>query len=364
MRIKLKQIPILPVLVIISLLTMALLSLYSLLSSGYMKPYIIKQITRIIIGFGVMYCVLLLDLQLFKKYAYLLYAGCVLMLVIVAVMGRTAMGAQRWLDLYYISIQPSEMMRIALIIALAKYFSGLNNEDISKVLYLIFPSILVLIPVGLVLQQPDLGTAMLLLLVYFSILFIIGIEMWKLLFVPACGLALSPIIWQHLHDYQKNRILMFLMPEKDPNGSGYHIIQSKIAIGSGGMWGQGFMHGSQCQLNFLPEKHNDFIFAAIGEEFGFIGCISLIGLYLILLIYNYNVVIQTKNKFYKYLVFGLNAMFFFYLFINISMVCGLLPVVGIPLPFLSYGGSALVVLMFSEAIIMSVAINNKKLMKY
>ncbi len=364
MRIKLKQIPLLPILVIISLLTIALLSLYSLLSSGYMKPYIIKQIIRIVIGFCIMYLVLLLDIKLFKKYAYLMYFSSLLMLIVVALMGRTAMGAQRWLDLYYISVQPSEAMRISLIMALAKYFSCINNEDISKVVYLIFPSILVLIPVGLVLQQPDLGTAMLLLLVYFSILFIIGIEMWKLLFVPACGLALSPIIWQYLHDYQKDRILMFLMPEKDPNGAGYHIIQSKIAIGSGGMWGQGFMQGSQCQLNFLPEKHNDFIFAAIAEEFGFVGCISIIGLYLILLIYNYTIVIQTKDKFYKYLVFGLNAMFFFYLFINISMVCGLLPVVGIPLPFLSYGGSALVVLMFSEAIIMSVAINNKTLTKY
>ena len=364
MRVKLKQIPLLPVLVIIALLTIALLSLYSLLNSGYMKPYIIKQITRILIGFGIMYFVIQLDLKVFKKYAYLLYFASVLMLLVVAFVGRTAMGAQRWLDLYYISIQPSEAMRISLIIVLAKYFSNINREDINKLVYLIFPSILVLIPVGLVLKQPDLGTAMLLLLVYFSILFIIGIEMWKLLFVPVCGLILSPIIWQYLHDYQKNRILMFLVPEKDPNGSGYHIIQSKIAIGSGGMWGQGFMQGSQCQLNFLPEKHNDFIFAAIGEEFGFVGCVTLIGLYLILLIYNYNIVIQTKDKFYKYLVFGLNAMFSFYIFINISMVCGLLPVVGIPLPFVSYGGSALAILMFSEAIIMSVSINNKTLTKY
>lgn len=364
MKLKFNQIPLLPILVIISLLTISLLSLYSLLSSGYMKPYIIKQIIRIIIGFGVMYCVLLININLFKKYAYLLYLGCVLVLVIVEFMGRTAMGAQRWLDLYYISIQPSELMRVSLIIVLAKYFSGIHDDSINKVLYLIFPSILVLIPVGLVLKQPDLGTAMLLLLVYFSILFMIGIEVWKIMIVPACGLVLSPIIWQHLHDYQKNRILMFLMPEKDPNGAGYHIIQSKIAIGSGGMWGQGFMQGSQCQLSFLPEKHNDFIFAAIGEEFGFVGCVILIGLYFILLIYNYNVVIQTRDKFYKYMVFGLNAMFFFYIFINISMVCGLLPVVGIPLPFVSYGGSALVVLMFSEAIIMSVAINNEKLTKY
>ncbi|MBQ9440950.1 MAG: rod shape-determining protein RodA [Alphaproteobacteria bacterium] len=364
MKIKLKQIPLLPLLIIVFLLIIALLSLYSLLSSGGMKPYIIKQITRIVIGFIVMYFVLIFDIKLFKKYAYLLYFGSLLMLVVVAMMGRTAMGAQRWLNLYYISVQPSEAMRISLIIALAKYFSCINNEDVNNVLYLIFPSILVLIPTGLVLQQPDLGTAMLLLLVYFSILFIVGLELWKLLLIPACGLVLFPIIWQYLHEYQKNRILMFLVPENDPNGAGYHIIQSKIAIGSGGIWGQGFMKGSQCQLNFLPEKHNDFIFAAIAEEFGFVGCITIIVLYLILLVYNYNIVIQTRNKFYKYLVFGLNSMFFFYIFINISMVCGLLPVVGIPLPFLSYGGSALVVLMFSEAIIMSVAINNKKLIKY
>ncbi|MBR1944386.1 MAG: rod shape-determining protein RodA [Alphaproteobacteria bacterium] len=353
-----------PIFIIISLLTISLLSLYSLLSSGYMKPYIIKQITRIIIGFGVMYCVFLIDIKLFKRYAYLLYILCLSILVIVAVVGKTAMGAQRWLDLYYISIQPSELMRISLIMALAKYFSGIHDNNVNKILYLVFPSILVLIPVGLVLKQPDLGTAMLLLLIYFSMLFMIGVEIWKLLIIPACGAILSPIIWQYLHDYQKNRILMFLIPEKDPNGAGYHIIQSKIAIGSGGMWGQGFLKGSQCQLNFLPEKHNDFIFAAIGEEFGFVGCVILIGLYLILLIYNYNIVIQTKDKFCKYLVFGLNSMFFFYVFINISMVCGLLPVVGIPLPFVSYGGSALVVLMFSEAIIISVSINNTKLTKY
>ena len=364
MRIKLKQIPLLPVLVIISLFTISMISLYSLLQSGYMKSYIVKQIIRIAIGFIVMYLVLILNIKLFKKSAYLLYFGCVAMLFVVAFMGRIAMGAQRWLDLYYISIQPSDAMRIALIIALAKYFSCINTEDVNNVLYLILPSILVIVPVALVLLQPDLGTAMLLLLVYFALLFIVGIDIWKLLLIPVCGLVASPIIWQYLHEYQKNRILMFLMPEKDPNGSGYHIIQSKIAIGSGGMWGQGFMNGSQCQLNFLPEKHNDFIFAAIGEEFGFIGSVCIIGLYLILLFYNYNVVIQTRDKFYKYLVFGLNAMIFFYLFINISMVCGLLPVVGIPLPFVSYGGSALVVLMFSEAIIMSVDINNQKLTKY
>jgi rod shape determining protein RodA len=279
--------------------------------------------------------------------------------MVVVIVGKVAMGAQRWLDLYFFNFQPSELMRPVLILVLSKYYSELTIENIKKTSSLILPALLTCAPVVLVLAEPDLGTAMILLFVSLSIIFIAGTQVWKLVAVVVAAISATPIIWSILHEYQRNRILMLFSPELDPNGAGYHIIQSQIAIGSGGFWGKGLSGGTQCQLNFLPEKQTDFIFAALAEELGFAGCSFLIILYAILIGYNMKVSLRAKYKFDRILVFGLSSMMFFYVFVNISMICGILPVVGIPLPFFSYGGSAMIVLMFCEGMIISVDIDRK-----
>lgn len=281
------------------------------------------------------------------------------MLIAVSVVGKVSMGAQRWLNLGFFNFQPSELMRISLVIVLAKYFSMYTTDDNRKLSTLLIPTVFTFVPMGLVLLQPDLGTAMLLLFVFCSILFVCGVQVWRFVVALISVVVSTPILWTMLHSYQKQRILMFLSPEMDPNGAGYHIIQSQIALGSGGYWGKGLMNGTQSQLNFLPEKQTDFVFAALGEELGFFGCLFLLLLYSMLLTYNLGVAMRARNKFNQVLVFGLNATLFFYVFINISMVCGILPVVGIPLPFFSYGGSALTVLMFCQGLIFAADYDQK-----
>jgi rod shape determining protein RodA len=281
------------------------------------------------------------------------------MLVFVAVIGKISMGAQRWLNLYFFNIQPSELMRISMIIALARYFSDLGISTITKTTTLFFPLLLMAVPVFMVLLQPDLGTATILFCTFVAMLFVCGVQVWKFV-VALVGVACAtPLLWQMLHQYQRERVLVFLDPTLDPSGAGYHVIQSQIALGSGGLYGKGLLNGSQCQLNFLPEKQTDFIFAALGEELGFIGCTAIIVLYAMLLIYNLGVARRSRNRFNQILVFGINAMLFFYMFINISMVCGLLPVVGIPLPFFSYGGSALMVLLFCQGLVFAADAEHK-----
>lgn len=295
-----------------------------------------------------------IDVSFWKRNAYIFYFIGIILLLFVTIVGKVSMGAQRWLNLYFFNFQPSELMRIFMVITFARYFSSMSVENVRRMSNIIIPLILLGFPMILVLLQPDLGTAMLLLLVGLSIFFVCGVQIWKFLVSFGIVVISAPILWNMLHDYQRNRILMFISPEQDPSGAGYHIIQSQIALGSGGIFGKGLLNGTQCQLNFLPEKQTDFVFSALGEELGFIGCCILILLYSLLIIYNFSVSVNNKNKFNQLLVFGLNSMLFYYIFINISMVCGILPVVGIPLPFFSYGGSALVVLMFCQGIIFSV----------
>ena len=285
----------------------------------------------------------LTPIDFWKKYAYYFFAICLGMLVIVEISGKVSMGAQRWINFYFFNFQPSELMRISLVFALAKYFSCRDRTEISKTKTLIPPIFMTGVPTLFVLLQPDLGTAMLLLLVSGSIFFICGVQVWKFLVLLISAILCTPFIWNSLHEYQKNRVLMFLSPELDPNGAGYHIIQSKIALGSGGFFGKGLMNGSQCQLNFLPEKQTDFIFSSLGEELGFVGCMALIALYVLLIAYNFVVTIKSRNDFNRIVSFGINAMLFFYICINISMVCGLLPVVGIPLPMISTGSISFIV---------------------
>jgi len=262
------------------------------------------------------------------------------------------MGAQRWLDLGVIQVQPSELMKLALVLALARYFHGLDEIEVGRVRWLIAPALMALLPVALVLKQPDLGTAMILLLGAATMFFIAGVKWWKLALVGVAGLAALPLAWQYLRDYQKKRVLIFLNPESDPLGAGYHILQSKIALGSGGLFGKGFMQGTQSQLNFLPEKQTDFIFTTLAEESGLAGATFLIGLYVILIGYGIAIALRSRSPFGRLLAMGITAMLFIYVFVNIGMVSGLIPVVGVPLPLVSYGGTAMMTLLIGFGLLM------------
>ena len=330
--------------------------LYSV-AEGSFSPWALRQAARFGVGVCIMITVAMIDLRLWMRLAYPLYGVALAMLIAVEVMGFVGMGAQRWLDLGFISIQPSEVMKVTLILALARYFHGLTLEEVSRVRNLLMPLALVVIPVGLVVLQPDLGTAILLTATGGILFFSAGLRWRYFIFAGASVLAAIPVIWSRLHDYQRNRVFTFLDPERDPLGSGYHILQSKIALGSGGIFGKGFMEGTQSQLNFLPEKHTDFIFTMLGEELGLVGGLALLTLYFIVLMFSLNVALQCRNQFGRLVAIGVSMTFFFYVFINTAMVMGLLPVVGVPLPLVSYGGTAMLSLMFAFGLLMSVYIH-------
>jgi len=301
--------------------------------------------------------VAVVDIRFWLRYAYVFYFLSLFLLAVVEVMGITGMGAQRWLDLGLFQLQPSEITKVTLVLALARYFHGIDFEDVWKFTYLIVPLALILAPVALVLRQPDLGTAILLVLGGGALFLLAGVRLWKLTFLFFGMLAVIPVGWHFLHAYQKKRLLVFLDPESDPLGTGYHIIQSKIALGSGGIFGKGFLQGSQSHLNFLPEKQTDFIFTMLAEEFGLVGGLGLIGIYLLLVAYGFSIALQSRSQFGRLAALGLTTTFFLYFFINIAMVTGLIPVVGVPLPLVSYGGTAMLTLMFSFGIIMGVYVH-------
>lgn len=330
--------------------------LYSV-AEGSFTPWAMRQAGRFVAGVCIMIVVAMVDLRLWMRLAYPLYALALVMLVAVEVIGFVGMGAQRWLDFGFISIQPSEVMKVTLILALARYFHGLTLDEVSHMHNMLVPLLLTVVPVGLVVLQPDLGTAILLLASGAILFFVAGLR-WRYFIIAGSGiLAAIPIIWSRLHDYQRNRVLTFLEPERDPLGTGYHIMQSKIALGSGGMFGKGFMEGTQSQLNFLPEKHTDFIFTMLGEELGLVGGLVLLTLYFVVLMFSLNVSLQCRNQFGRLLGMGVSMIFFFYIFINAAMVMGLLPVVGVPLPLVSYGGTSMLSLMFAFGLLMSVHIH-------
>ncbi len=321
---------------------------------GSWYPWAISQVPKIILGFLLMFIVGVIDLRIWIRYAYILHGAAILLLIAVMLFGHVGMGAQRWLNIGIIKLQPSEIVKITLVLSLAKYFSSLSINEIQNNYYLLFPLFLILLPVGLVLKQPDLGTAMSLLFISFFIFFIVGVQKWKFIVVFLIGLLSFPIIWKYgLHDYQKQRIIIFLNPEKDIMGTGYHITQSKISLGSGGFTGKGYLKGTQSHLNFLPEKQTDFIFTMYAEEFGFVGSIFLFILIISVIFQSYKVAFSSRNNFGKLLSFGLASNFFIYFFINTAMVIGLIPVVGVPSPFLSYGGTAIITLLFGFGLVQS-----------
>jgi rod shape determining protein RodA len=326
-------------------------------ANGHWQPWASKQMVRFAVAVIVMMAVAVVDLRFWLRSAYAFYGIAFLLLVAVEVRGAVGMGAQRWIDLGIIQLQPSEFMKIAVVLVLARYFSALSPEEIGRPTRLIMPALVVPIPAALVLKQPDLGTAMMLVLGGGAIFFLVGVRWWKFALVIAAGGGVVPLAWRFLKEYQKNRIYTFLDPENDPLGAGYHSLQSKIAIGSGGLFGKGYMMGSQAHLSFLPERQTDFIFTMLAEEFGLVGGLVLLGLYTLVFVYGFAIAFRCRSNFGRVLALGVTVNFFLYVFINTAMVMGLIPVVGVPLPLISYGGTAMLTVMFGFGLMMCVYVH-------
>ncbi|MBO4956484.1 MAG: rod shape-determining protein RodA [Rickettsiales bacterium] len=337
-----------------------LLLLYSA-SNGSVKPWAIRQLIYFLAFFPIMILIAIIDIKFWFKHSYVVYAGGLFLLLLVAIIGHKSMGATRWLNLGIIRIQPSEIMKICLILGIAKYFFQNNLTDIRKTKKLIIPITMYFVPFVLILKQPNLGTALILTAIMISTLFFVGVKIWKFVLCFVLCLCSVPIAWQYgLHDYQKQRVMTFLNPDSDPLNSGYNITQSKIAIGSGGIWGNGFLKGTQGQLEFLPEKHTDFIFTILAEEFGFIGCSSVMMMFVILFMFFVYIIIKCNHTYGKIIVGGVFINIFCHFFINIGMITGILPVVGTPFPLLSYGGSITVATLISMGFVLNVDINRNE----
>ena len=343
------------------------LMLYSV-AGGSMRPLgRSRRCKRFVLGMGVMFFVAFVPIWFWRNMAGVAYGASILLLVVVEMFGSVGMGAQRWIDLGFLRLQPSELMKIALVMLLAAYYDWLDPKKVSRPFWVLVPVLLILVPTVLVLKQPDLGTAILLLLGGAVVMFCAGVSLWYFGVVAALGAGLVTAVmmsrgtgWQLLKDYQFRRIDTFLDPGSDPLGAGYHISQAKIALGSGGWTGRGFMQGTQSRLNFLPEKHTDFIFTTLAEEFGFVGAFSLLTLYVLIIVFCVSSAMQTKDRFSALLILGVAATFFFYFAVNMSMVMGLAPVVGVPLPLVSYGGSAMLVLLAAFGLVQSAHIHRPR----
>jgi rod shape determining protein RodA len=295
------------------------------------------------------------EYRFYTDFAYIVYTTAVVLLILVLGYGIITSGAQRWVKMGPLTFQPSEFVKLSLILALAKFFQRYPGREGYSLKNLAFPFFLLFLPMILILKQPDLGTAIILFLVFFSILIFVKVRWSSLITLGVIGISILPLIWRFLKDYQKRRIITFFNPDLDPLGASYHLIQSKIAVGSGGILGKGFMKGTQCKLGFLPEQHTDFIFSALGEEWGLVGCFIVISLYFLLILWGLRIAIGSKDRFGAVLSFGVVAMLFWHTFINIGMVLGLMPVVGIPLPLLSYGGSFLLSTLIGIGLLLNVS---------
>ena len=336
-------------------------------AGGSLDPWASAQIQRFSIGLLAMFIIAMTPIWIWRNLSVPIYIVALLLLLLVEFLGSTGMGAQRWINLGFINLQPSEVAKVALIMLMAAYYDWLPTDKVSKPLWVLVPVIFISLPVLLVLQQPDLGTSILLLISGVIVMFLAGVH-W-VYFGTVIALTSGFVIalfksrgteWQLLQDYQFLRIDTFLDPEKDPLGAGYHITQSKIALGSGGWTGRGFMEGTQSRLNFLPEKHTDFIFTTIAEEFGFIGTISILAIYVGIIIFCLHSALRHKERFSSLLSLGLTVTFFLFFAVNMSMVMGLAPVVGVPLPLISYGGSAMLVLMGAFGLIQSAHVHRPR----
>ncbi|WP_262691173.1 rod shape-determining protein RodA [Kordiimonas aestuarii] len=330
--------------------------LYSV-AGGSWDPWASRQATRFIGAFALMLVIATVDIRYWMAFAYPAWFIGILLLLAVEVIGAIGMGGQRWLDIGIMRIQPSELMKIAVVMALARYFHGRNYDQSRSLRSLLTPAVLIMVPVALVVRQPDLGTGLMIVAGGAAILFLAGLPAWLFIAAGLLVAAAVPVGWQFMRDYQKDRVLTFLNPESDPLGAGYQITQSKIALGSGGLTGKGYLEGTQSQLNFLPEMKTDFIFTVLAEEFGLIGAVIVLALYTIVLAYGMLIGIGCRSQFGRLLASGLAMTLFLYVLINVAMVMGLMPVVGVPLPMISYGGSAMLTWMIAYGLILSVAIH-------
>ena len=319
-----------------------------------MEPWASRQLVRFFVGLVIALIIAVTDIRLWFKFAFFLYFSALVLLAAVEFVGYEAMGAQRWISIGIIGVQPAEIMKIAVVLALARYFHGIGLEQGGRLRILFVPVVLVAVPMALMIRQPDLGTAAIILAAGFAMVFLAGVRLWMLGSAAIVGLVSIPIVWQFLREYQQQRILTFLDPESDPLGAGYHVLQSKIALGSGGLFGRGFLEGTQSQLDFLPERHTDFIFTMLAEEFGLLGGLALLALYILLLAYGIGISLRSRNQFGRLLGMGVTTTFFLYVFINIAMVMGIVPVVGAPLPLISYGGTAMLTVMIGFGFLMNV----------
>ncbi|UWS80455.1 rod shape-determining protein RodA [Phaeobacter sp. G2] len=342
------------------------LMLYSV-AGGSFSPWAEPQFKRFLLGMGVMLVVALIPIWFWRNISILAYLTSVVMLLAVEFFGTVGMGAQRWIDLGFMRLQPSELMKITLVMLLAAYYDWLPAERSSRPVWVLVPVLMILFPTFLVLRQPDLGTSILLMAAGGGVMFLAGVHWAYFTAVIAAGFGLVAAVfqsrgtdWQLLKNYQYLRIDTFLDPSQDPLGAGYHITQSKIALGSGGWSGRGYMQGTQSRLNFLPEKHTDFIFTTLAEEFGFIGGLTLLSLYVLIIVFCVATALAAKDRFSSLVSLGVALTFFLFFAVNMSMVMGLAPVVGVPLPLVSYGGSAMLVLLAAFGLVQSANIHRPR----
>jgi rod shape determining protein RodA len=349
------RIPWLFVLLLSAVAAVGYVALYS--AGNGPEAYAAKHALRFGFGLVLMLSIAVVDIRVIAKFAWVGYALGVGLLVLVLLHGNIGKGAQRWIDIGPLQLQPSELMKIMLALGLAAWFQRASWERVGNLLFLTPPVIMVLVPVGLILKQPNLGTGLITAMIGGAVFFAAGVRLWKFaLILGAVGTA-APIAYDHLRDYQKARITTFLDPESDPLGAGYNIIQSKIALGSGGMWGKGFLQGTQGHLNFLPEKQTDFIFTMIAEEFGLVGAMGTLGLLTLVVLFCYLVAFRCRHQFGRLLAVGLGTNIFLYVFVNIAMVTGSIPVGGVPLPLISHGGSAMLTTMLGFGLLISVHVH-------
>jgi rod shape determining protein RodA len=338
-----------------SILLLGIISIFAQYSSsgGQFDYHSKSHAIRFVVFFVFFIFVSLINIRFWNDYSLLIFIILILLLVAVKFFGVQSQGSRRWINLFVFNLQPSELMKVGIILFLSNYYHKISSGDVNKFRYLFYPLIALLIPFMLVLTQPDLGTAILILISGVTITWLAGVK-WRIFaYLSALMIVLAPIAISFLKPYQKSRILTFLNPDSDPLGAGYQIIQSKIAIGSGGLFGKGFLNGSQAYLNFLPEKHTDFIFTLYSEEFGFAGSVLMIFLYFLITFRITRIGNITRSIFGKLYCYGFATAFFVYVAVNMSMVLGLLPIVGAPLPILSYGGSSMLAMMFGLGIVMS-----------
>ncbi|MBI5166804.1 MAG: rod shape-determining protein RodA [candidate division NC10 bacterium] len=339
-----------------ALALLGVFGIYSTASSPatlFKKVFYLKQLLWFAIGSGALFLVSTLNYRTVARFAYPFYGLSIFGLFLVDLFGKQGLGAQRWLQLGSLTLQPSEFVKLALILALARYFDD-HKEELGKYKTFLVPSLMTMAPMALVIKQPDLGTAFLLLFISITLFSLVGLRPRHLLYLIAGGLLSAPLLWSILKSYQRQRILVFLNPNLDPLGAGYHITQSKIAVGSGGFWGKGFLATSQSQLNFLPESHTDFIFAVLAEQWGFLGSILILILYLALISRALDIAKEAKDVLAFILSIGIVSMITLQVVINVGMVMGIMPVVGIPLPLMSYGGSSMLATMMAIGLLLGI----------